>query len=49
MTTSPTIKQALESIGFNPPQQQKPAKNEPINDDDLEEHEYEERRRLFST
>jgi len=42
------LQQALESIGFKPPAPENKSIDDGDFDDTLEEHEYQERRRLFS-
>ncbi len=42
------LREALESIGFNPPKPEYKSVDDGDFDDDTTEHEYQERRRLFT-
>lgn len=43
------LQAAFEAIGFKPPAQEKKSVDDSDLDDDITEHEYQERRRLFTT
>ena len=49
MTGFQQLRTALESIGFSPPEPAEKSVDDGDLDDDDIEHEYQERRRLFST